>query len=167
MPCDAKKVFISPLYYKSMKLSRREIVYIAVIILLLVLLAVFSGVFYFNYAFERFNITGNIVLKEDVDNTLWANIRAKLENLRKKIGEKQFNEKFRILVNYALEEISSIIYLCEYDSYPIKIGHKGERVYDNIVDRIYSNYYDKLRNKIQIKNKRGNVYLQVEEIKNA
>ncbi len=104
-------------------------------------------------------------LKEHIDNTLWANIRFKLEELKNNVGDKEFKKRFRILVKYAIEEISLIIYLAEYNVYPIKIGHNGERVYDNIVDRIYSKHYNKVHGKILPKNKRGNIYLQVVESK--
>lgn len=102
-------------------------------------------------------------LKEHIDNTLWANIRTKLEMLKKKVGEREFEKKFRMLVEYAIEEISSIIYLAEFHVYPIKVGHRGERVYDNVIDRIYSKHYNHVHSKILPKSQRGNIYLQVVE----
>lgn len=102
------------------------------------------------------------VLKEHIENTLWANIKTKLELLKGKIGNKEFDKRFRILVKYAISEISSVIYLAEYHVYPIKIGHRGERVYDNVIDRIYSKHYNKVHQKILPKCQRGNIYLQVE-----
>lgn len=102
------------------------------------------------------------VLREHIDNTLWANIRTKLESLRIKVGDKEFEKRFRQLVKYAISEISSIIYLGGYHIYPVKVGHKGERVYDKIVDRIYSKHYNKVHQKILPKGQRGNIYLQIE-----
>lgn len=102
-------------------------------------------------------------LKEHIDATLWANIRAKLDILRGQVGEDEFQKKFRTLVKYAIEELASIIYLAEYHIYPIKIGHKGERVYDNIIEKIYNRHYNHVYSKILPKNQRGFVYLQAEK----
>ncbi len=102
------------------------------------------------------------ILKEHMDKTLWANISPKLIELESNLTPKEFEERFRILVNYTIEEIALIVYLGEYHVYPIKLGHKGERVYDNIVDRIYSKHYNKIHQKILPKKQRGNIYLQVE-----
>lgn len=103
-----------------------------------------------------------VQIREHLDNTLWSNIKQKLETLKEEIGENEFKKRFRILVKYAIEEIASIIFLTEFHVFQIKIGHKGERVYDNIVDRIYSKHYNKVHDNILPKNQRGNIYLQVE-----
>jgi tRNA-dependent cyclodipeptide synthase len=104
----------------------------------------------------------DLEFKEDINQSLWANIKYKLDELQKKVDTKEFNNRFRILVNYSLEEISIIIYLTEFLNYQIKIGHKGERVYDNIVDRIYGNNFPRIFKELKLKNRRGNIYLQVE-----
>lgn len=101
------------------------------------------------------------ILKRHIEGTIWSNIRNKLELLKKEIGGNEFDKRFRQLIKYAISEISAIIYLGEYHIYPIKIGHKGERVYDNIVDRIYSKHYNKVHQKILPKGQRGNIYLQI------
>src|SRR3989344_2866955 len=102
------------------------------------------------------------ILKEHIDNCLWANIEPKLIDLERDVKHKEFEKRFRVLVNYTIEEIALIVYLGEYHVYPIKLGHKGERVYDNVVDRIYSKHYNKIHQKILPIGQRGNIYLQVE-----
>lgn len=101
--------------------------------------------------------------REQVDDSLWESIGPKLRELRLQTREKEFKEKFRILVNYSLEELAAIFYFSEFQQVGIKLGHEGERVYDNIVNRLQGRTFKDAPEELIPTKDRGSIYFQVQE----